>query len=70
MDTPGPFEANILLRHTHGELADEQKEEWLGPTSGLVSIHEAYPGRSVQFLHLNASSRDKGRKDFRQLRVR
>ena len=38
---------------------EKQKNEWLTSfnfyTADVVSIHEAYPGHYVQFLHLNAS---------------
>src|SRR4029078_5522186 len=37
----------------------KQKNEWLTSfnyyTTDVTSIHEAYPGHYVQFLHLNAS---------------
>jgi uncharacterized protein (DUF885 family) len=64
MDTPGPFEtkateAYYYVTPVEPEWPAQQKEEWLTAfnyyTTDIVSIHEAYPGHYVQFLHLNAS---------------
>ena len=64
MDTPGPFEtkatqAYYYVTPVENEWTDKQKNEWLTAfnyyTADVVSIHEAYPGHYVQFLHLNAS---------------
>ncbi len=64
MDTPGPFEkrgteAYYYVTPVEPEWSDKEKDEWLGAfnhyTADVVSIHEAYPGHYVQFLHLNAS---------------
>src|SRR5438552_10595017 len=64
MDTPGPFEkrateAYYYVTPTENDWPDKQKEEWLTAfnyyASDIVSIHEAYPGHYVQFLHLNVS---------------
>jgi len=64
MDTPGPFEtkateAYYYVTPVEPDWPKEQKEEWLTAfnyyTTDIVSIHEAYPGHYVQFLHLNAS---------------
>ncbi len=64
MDTPGPFEtrgaeAYYYVTPVEPEWSEKEKEEWLTAfnryTSDVVSIHEAYPGHYVQFLHLNAS---------------
>jgi uncharacterized protein (DUF885 family) len=64
MDTPGPFEtkateAYYYVTPVEPDWPDKQKEEWLTAfnyyTTDIVSIHEAYPGHYVQFLHLNAS---------------
>ena len=64
MDTPGPFEkksteAYYYVTPTEPEWSEQQKKEWLTSfnyyTSDVTSIHEAYPGHYVQFLHLNAS---------------
>ncbi|HEY7001450.1 MAG TPA: DUF885 domain-containing protein [Candidatus Udaeobacter sp.] len=64
MDTPGPFEkraneAYYYVTPAENDWPEKQKEEWLTAfnyyTSDVVSIHEAYPGHYVQFLHLNAS---------------
>jgi uncharacterized protein (DUF885 family) len=64
MDTPGPFEtkateAYYYVTPPENDWSAQQKEEWLTAfnyyTTDIVSIHEAYPGHYVQFLHLNAS---------------
>jgi uncharacterized protein (DUF885 family) len=64
MDTPGPFEkkatqAYYYVTPVEDNWTDQQKDEWLTSfnyfTTDVVSIHEAYPGHYVQFLHLNAS---------------
>jgi uncharacterized protein (DUF885 family) len=73
MDTPGPFEkraneAYYYVTPTEKEWPEKQKQEWLTAfnyfTSDVVSIHEAYPGHYVQFLHLNASPASKVEKIF------
>lgn len=73
MDTPGPFEkraneAYYYVTPTENDWPEKQKEEWLTAfnyyTSDVVSIHEAYPGHYVQFLHLNASPATKIEKIF------
>ncbi len=73
MDTPGPFEkrateAYYYVTPTEHDWSEKQKQEWLTAfnyyTSDVVSIHEAYPGHYVQFLHLNASPASKVEKIF------
>src|SRR5437870_4657374 len=73
MDTPGPFEkratdAYYYVTPTERDWPEKQKQEWLTAfnyyTSDVVSIHEAYPGHYVQFLHLNASPASKVEKIF------
>jgi uncharacterized protein (DUF885 family) len=73
MDTPGPFEkrateAYYYVTPTESDWPDKQKQEWLTAfnyyTSDITSIHEAYPGHYVQFLHLNASPVSKVEKIF------
>jgi uncharacterized protein (DUF885 family) len=73
MDTPGPFEkraneAYYYVTPAENDWPEKQKEEWLTAfnyyTSDVVSIHEAYPGHYVQFLHLNASPATKVEKIF------
>jgi len=73
MDTPGPFEkraneAYYYVTPTENDWPEKQKEEWLTAfnyyTSDVVSIHEAYPGHYVQFLHLSASPASKVEKIF------
>jgi uncharacterized protein (DUF885 family) len=73
MDTPGPFEkrateAYYYVTPTEHDWPEKQKQEWLTAfnyyTSDITSIHEAYPGHYVQFLHLNASPASKVEKIF------
>jgi len=73
MDTPGPFEkrateAYYYVTPTENDWPEKQKQEWLTAfnyyTSDIASIHEAYPGHYVQFLHLNASPASKVEKVF------
>jgi len=72
MDTPGPFEkatqAFYYITPTEKNWTAKQKEEWLSQfnyyVTDVISIHEAYPGHYVQFLHLNASSATKVEKIF------
>src|SRR3989442_2748113 len=73
MDTPGPFEkraneAYYYVTPAENDWPEKQKEEWLTSfnyyTSDVVSIHEAYPGHYVQFLHLNTSPASKVEKIF------
>ena len=73
MDTPGPFEkkatqAYYYVTPTESNWTEQQKNEWLTSfnyyTADVVSIHEAYPGHYVQFLHLNNSSATKVEKIF------
>ena len=73
MDTPGPFEkraneAYYYVTPTENDWPEKQKEEWLTAfnyyTSDVTSIHEAYPGHYVQFLHLYASPASKVEKIF------
>lgn len=64
MDTPGPFEtkgaeAYYYVTPVESTWSAKEQDEWLTAfnqyTGDVVSIHEAYPGHYVQFLHLNAS---------------
>jgi uncharacterized protein (DUF885 family) len=73
MDTPGPFEkkatqAYYYITPVEKEWSNKQKEEWLSQFSyygtDIISVHEAYPGHYVQFLHLNASDASKIQKMF------
>jgi len=72
MDTPGPFEkstqAYYYVTPVESSWDDKQKNEWLTAfnyyTTDVVSIHEAYPGHYVQFLHVNASDATKLQKIF------
>jgi uncharacterized protein (DUF885 family) len=73
MDTPGPYErkanqAYYYVTPPENNWSDQQKNDWLTAfnyyTSDVVSIHEAYPGHYVQFLHLNASSATQVEKIF------
>jgi uncharacterized protein (DUF885 family) len=60
MDPPGPFEekateAYYYVTPVEEEWTEQQQEEWLRrfnyPTLRDVSVHEAYPGHYVHFLH-------------------
>ncbi len=60
MDSPGPFEekateAYYYVTPIEKDWTPEQKEEWLRrfnyATLRDVSVHEAYPGHYVHFLH-------------------
>jgi uncharacterized protein (DUF885 family) len=73
MDTPGAFEkkgteAYYYVTPTEADWPQAQKDEWLTSfnyyTADVVTIHEAYPGHYVQFLHLNASKASKMEKIF------
>lgn len=64
MDTPGPFEMKATEAYYYVTPPDanwtpKQKDEWLTSfnyyTTDIVSIHEAYPGHYLQFIHLNSS---------------
>lgn len=65
MDTPGPFEkpeaseAYYYVTPPSKSWTPKQQEEWLTLfnkySTEIISIHEAYPGHYVQFLHLNHS---------------
>ena len=61
MSTPGPFEkaateAYYYVTPVEPDWTPEQKEEWLSNFNyGLVknvSVHEAYPGHYIHFLHV------------------
>ncbi len=63
MDTPGPFETDATESYYYvtpprDEWTAQQKEEWLTSYSyGILrsmSVHEAYPGHFVQYLHSRA----------------
>jgi uncharacterized protein (DUF885 family) len=73
MDTPGAFEkkateAYYYVTPPEADWPQAQKDEWLTSfnnyTADVVTIHEAYPGHYVQFLHLNASPASKAEKIF------
>ena len=73
MDTPGPFEkkateAFYYITPVEANWTAKQKEEWLSQfnyyVTDIVSIHEAYPGHYVNFLHLNSSDATKIEKIF------
>jgi uncharacterized protein (DUF885 family) len=73
MDTPGPFEkkateAFYYVTPVEKDWPPAQKNQWLTSfntyTTDVVTIHEAYPGHYVQFLHLNASSATRIEKIF------
>ncbi|CCG99066.1 protein of unknown function DUF885 [Fibrella aestuarina BUZ 2] len=73
MNTPGPFEKEATQAYYYVTLPKaswpaRQQEEWLTQynryVAEVISIHEAYPGHYVQFLHLNASKVSEVRKVF------
>ena len=74
MDPPGPFEvpaaseAYYYVTPPKAEWTPKQQQEWLTQFNPyvleVVTIHEAYPGHYVQFLHLNASKASTVRKVF------
>ena len=73
MDTPGAFEARATEAYYYvtpveNNWTQKQKDEWLTSfnyfTADVISIHEAYPGHYVQFLHLNSSPATKTEKIF------
>ena len=73
MDTPGPFEtkateAYYYITPVEAKWTPKQQEDWLAQfdyyTTDNVTIHEAYPGHYMQFLHLNASKAGKIEKIF------
>src|SRR5213595_4320435 len=73
IDTPGPFEkkateAFYFVTPVEADWPEAQKEEWLTTFNyydiDVTSIHEAYPGHYVQFLHLNASNAPRLEKIF------
>lgn len=73
MDSPGPFEtkatqAYYYVTPVEPEWNATKRDQWLTAfnfyTTDVVSIHEAYPGHYVQFLHLQASDADKIDKAF------
>jgi uncharacterized protein (DUF885 family) len=73
LDAPGPFEkvateGYFFVTPVEPEWTSKQKEEWLSMfdryTTDVVTIHEAYPGHYMQFIHLNASPVSKIEKIF------
>jgi uncharacterized protein (DUF885 family) len=73
MDTPGPYEkrateAYYYVTPVENEWPEQQKNEWLTLfntySADVISIHEAYPGHYVQFLHLNGSKATRPEKIF------
>ncbi|MCH8826672.1 MAG: DUF885 domain-containing protein, partial [Chloroflexi bacterium] len=64
LDMPGPFEMNATEAYYYvtpveDDWTDEQKEEWLSNLNYAVlentSIHEAYPGHYVHYLHTKSA---------------
>jgi uncharacterized protein (DUF885 family) len=73
MDSPGPFETKATQAYYYVTPVEpdwdaKKQEEWLTAfnfyTTDVVSIHEAYPGHYVQFLHVQASDADRLDKVF------
>jgi uncharacterized protein (DUF885 family) len=68
MDTPGPFEkvateAYYYVTPPDPDWPAEKQEEWLTSFNRYllkgISVHEAYPGHYVHFLHVNHRTRGK-----------
>ncbi|MCH7977510.1 MAG: DUF885 domain-containing protein [Acidobacteria bacterium] len=64
MDMPGPFEmkateAFYYVTPVEEEWTDEEKEQWLSSFNYAslqnISVHEAYPGHYVHYLHTRAA---------------
>lgn len=62
MDTPGPFEtvateAYYYVTPVDPKWSADEQEQWLAGfnkyVAANISVHEAYPGHFVQFLHSN-----------------
>ncbi len=71
MDTPGPFEKTATEAYYYVTPPDpnwspEQQAEWLSSFNPYelqdISVHEAYPGHYVHFLHVNRIARSDLRK--------
>lgn len=68
METPGPFEkvateAYYYVTPPDPDWPPEKQEEWLTSFNRYllkgISVHEAYPGHYVHFLHINLRTRGK-----------
>jgi uncharacterized protein (DUF885 family) len=68
MDTPGPFEkvateAYYYITPPDPDWPPEKQEEWLTSFNRSllkgISVHEAYPGHYIHFLHVNHRTRGK-----------
>ena len=73
LDPVGPFEKTATESYYYitpvdPEWTAKQKEDWLAMfdiyTTDVITIHEAYPGHYIHFLHLNASPVSKIHKIF------
>jgi uncharacterized protein (DUF885 family) len=71
MDTPGPYEkesteAYYYVTPTEPEWDDAKAEEWLRALNTFaledISIHEAYPGHYVHFLHYDSAPTEVSRR--------
>lgn len=71
MDTPGPYEkvatdAYYYVTPVDEAWDDEEAEEWLRALNTFamedISIHEAYPGHYVQFLHFQSAPTEVSRR--------
>lgn len=71
MDTPGPYEteateAYYYVTPVDPDWSEEQAEEWLAALNTFaledISIHEAYPGHYVHFLHYADAPTDVSRR--------
>jgi len=73
MNPPGPFESKATEAYYYITPVDpawtpKQKEDWLlmldKYSMDITTIHEAYPGHYVQFLHLSGSSASRTEKIY------
>lgn len=71
MDTPGPYEttatdAYYFVTPDEPEWDDDRAEEWLRTLNTFaledISIHEAYPGHYVHFLHYDSAPTEVSRR--------
>ncbi len=71
MDTPGPYEttatdAYYFVTPDEPEWDDQRAEEWLRTLNTFaledISIHEAYPGHYVHFLHYDSAPTEVSRR--------
>ena len=76
MSTPGPYEteateAYYYVTPVEPDWDDAKAEEWLRALNTFaledISIHEAYPGHYVHFLHYDAAPTEVSRSGWRRM---